>query len=45
VLPFLQVLKSYFKTILIISHLQQIKETAESIIEVANDGTYSKVQA
>jgi exonuclease SbcC len=45
VLPFLQILKSYFKSILIISHLLQVKETSEIIIEVANDGIYSKVCA
>jgi len=36
-------LRGYFKTILVISHVTQIKEVADRIIEVKNDGTESKV--
>ena len=36
-------LRGYFKTILVISHVTPIKEVADRIIEVKNDGTESKV--
>ncbi|MFA6049725.1 MAG: metallophosphoesterase [Candidatus Paceibacterota bacterium] len=41
----LSVLKSYFKTILVITHVNPIKEVADRIIEVRNDGIESKVEA
>lgn len=37
-------LRSYFKTILIISHVPQIKEVADRIIEIKHDGVESNVQ-
>lgn len=37
-------LRSYFKTILIISHVPQIKEVADHIIEIKYDGIESNVQ-
>ena len=44
-LGLLQTLKSYFKTIMIISHMQRVKEAADSIIEVVSVGEDSKVEA
>jgi len=40
----LSVLKSYFKTILVITHINQIKEVADRLIEIQNDGLESKVE-
>jgi exonuclease SbcC len=40
---FLEGLKGYFKTILTISHIPEIKESADIIIDVENDGGDSKV--
>ena len=40
----LTLLKSYFKTVLVISHIPQIKEVADRIIEIKNDGQESSVQ-
>jgi len=37
-------LRGYFKTILVISHVTPIKEVADRIIEVRNDGVESKVE-
>ena len=39
----LTMLRSYFKTILVISHVTPVKEVADRIIEVKNDGTESHV--
>ena len=41
----LNVLKSYFKTILIITHIDTVKEVAERILEIANNGVESSIQA
>jgi len=41
----LNVLKSYFKTILIITHIDTVKEVAERILEIANDGVESHISA
>jgi len=41
----LTVLKSYFKTVLVITHVNPIKEIADRIIEVKTDGIESKVEA
>lgn len=41
----LNVLKSYFKTILIITHIDTVKEVAERILEIANDGIESSINA
>jgi len=38
-------LRGYFKTILVISHVTPVKEVAERMIEVKNDGIESKVLA
>jgi DNA repair exonuclease SbcCD ATPase subunit len=37
-------LRSYFKTILIISHVPQIKESADKIIEIKNEGSDSFIE-
>jgi DNA repair exonuclease SbcCD ATPase subunit/DNA repair exonuclease SbcCD nuclease subunit len=39
----LTLLKEYFKTILVISHIPQIKEIAERVIEIKNLGSESQV--
>jgi len=39
----LTLLRGYFKTILVISHVTPVKEVADRIIEVENDGLVSKV--
>jgi DNA repair exonuclease SbcCD ATPase subunit len=36
-------LKNHFKTVMIISHMQRVKETADSIIEVVANGKDSMV--
>jgi len=38
---FLTGLRAYFKTILIISHIQEIKEAADEILEIKNNGSES----
>lgn len=40
---FLAGLRSYFKTILVISHIQEIKEAADEILEIKNDGLESHI--
>lgn len=40
---FLAGLRTYFKTILVISHIQEIKEAADEIIEIRNDGLESHI--
>lgn len=40
---FLSGLRAYFKTILVISHIQEIKEAADEIIEIRNDGFESYI--
>jgi exonuclease SbcC len=40
----LTLLRGYFKTIIIISHVTAIKEVADRIIEVKHDGLESKVE-
>lgn len=44
-LGLLRQISSYFKTVLVISHVSPIKETADSIIEITNNGFESNVQA
>jgi DNA repair exonuclease SbcCD ATPase subunit len=44
-LELLQTLKGYFKTVLVISHMQRVKEAADSIIEVVSTGQDSRVEA
>jgi DNA repair exonuclease SbcCD ATPase subunit/DNA repair exonuclease SbcCD nuclease subunit len=44
-LELLQTLKSGFKTIMVISHMQRVKEAADSIIEVVSTGQDSRVEA
>jgi exonuclease SbcC len=39
----LEMLKNHFKTVMIISHMQRVKETADSIIEVVANGKDSMV--
>ena len=39
-----EVLKAHFKTILVISHINLIKEAADTIIEVTSDGQNSKIE-
>lgn len=41
----LNVLKSYFKTILIVTHIDTVKEIAERILEIANNGEESLINA
>ena len=41
----LQVLKGYFKTVLVISHMQRVKEAADTIIEVSTNGADSRIEA
>jgi exonuclease SbcC len=42
-LQMLQTLKNYYKTILIISHISEVKEVVDHIIEIKNNGKYSYV--
>lgn len=42
-LQLLALLKNYFRLVLIVSHIPQIKEAAERIIEIANNGLESRV--
>lgn len=44
-LEMLNMLRSYFKSVLIISHEPAIKEVADRILEVKNDGIESKIEA
>jgi len=44
VIEFLKSLKAHFKTILVISHINLIKEAADTIIEVTSDGQNSKIE-
>lgn len=39
-----QVLKNYFKSIIIISHVDSIKEVADVLLEIKDDGEFSKVE-
>lgn len=39
----LDMIKSQFKTVLIISHLDILKDAVETVIEIKNDGTHAKV--
>lgn len=41
----LQVLKGYFKTVLVISHMQRVKEASDTLIEVVSNGLDSRVEA
>lgn len=41
----LQMFRDYFKTVLLISHINEIKEIADHIIEIKNDGKESKIEA
>jgi DNA repair exonuclease SbcCD ATPase subunit/DNA repair exonuclease SbcCD nuclease subunit len=41
----LQILKGYFKTVLVISHMQRVKESADTIIEVFSNGEDSRIEA
>jgi exonuclease SbcC len=40
----LTMFKSYFRTILVITHVDPIKEVADKIIDIYNDGLESKVE-
>lgn len=44
-LELLQTLKGYFKSILVISHMQRVKEAADTIIEVVSTGQDSRIEA
>lgn len=44
-LELLQGLKQHFKTILVISHMQRVKEASDAIIEIVNTGQDSKLDA
>lgn len=44
-LEMLNMLRNYFKSVLIISHEPAIKEVADRILEVKNDGIESKIEA
>ena len=44
-LEMLNMLRTYFKSVLIISHEPAIKEVADRILEVKNDGIESKIEA
>lgn len=44
-LELLHGLKQHFKTILVISHMQRVKEASDAIIEVVNTGQDSKLDA
>jgi DNA repair exonuclease SbcCD ATPase subunit len=43
-LELLQTLKGYFKSVLVISHMQRVKEAADTIIEVVSAGSDSKIE-
>lgn len=45
VLGLLKQISSYFKSVLVISHVSPIKEAADTIIEITNNGFESNVQA
>jgi DNA repair exonuclease SbcCD ATPase subunit len=42
-LQLLQGLKSYFKTILIVSHIPAVQEIVDSVLEITNNGFESKI--
>jgi exonuclease SbcC len=44
VLQLLTLFKTYFKTILVVSHIPQIKEAAEKILEISNNGIESNIK-
>jgi DNA repair exonuclease SbcCD ATPase subunit len=44
-LELLQTLKGYFKTVLVISHMQRVKEAADIIVEVSSNGVDSRIEA
>jgi DNA repair exonuclease SbcCD ATPase subunit len=44
-LELLQTLKGYFKTVLVISHMQRIKEAADALVEVVSTGQDSRIEA
>lgn len=44
-LELLHTLKGYFKTVMVISHMQRVKEAADTIIEVVSTGQDSRVEA
>ena len=44
VLQLLNLFKTYFKTILVVSHIPQIKEAAEQILDISNNGFESNVK-
>jgi DNA repair exonuclease SbcCD ATPase subunit len=43
-LELLQTLKGYFKSVLVISHMQRVKEAADNIIEVVSAGSDSRIE-
>ena len=43
-LQFLSSLRNQFKTLLIISHISQIKEIVDHVLEIENNGTESKIR-
>jgi DNA repair exonuclease SbcCD ATPase subunit len=45
ILQLLTMLKNYFKLIVVISHIPQVKEVADHIIDIIDTGTESKVIA
>jgi DNA repair exonuclease SbcCD ATPase subunit len=44
-LELLQTLKGYFKSVLVISHMQRVKEAADTIVEVVSTGLDSRIEA
>lgn len=43
-LELLQTLKGYFKSVMVISHMQRVKEAADNIIEVVSAGSDSRIE-
>lgn len=44
-LELLQTMKGFFKNVLVISHMQRVKEASDTIIEVITSGTDSRIEA
>lgn len=44
-LELLQTLKGYFKVVMVISHMQRVKEAADTLIEVVSTGQDSRIEA
>jgi exonuclease SbcC len=43
-MEFLDVLKAYFKSVIIVTHVSPLKEVTDQLIEIIRDGHKSKVQ-